>query len=60
VYKGRKPTIDADEVWWLCHDEKLGLAAIARRLGIGRPSVYRVLGTPVTDVTNGDGNADQD
>lgn len=40
-------------------DEKLGLAGIARRLGIGRASVYRVLGKPVTGVTNGDGNADQ-
>ena len=26
-------------------EEKLGPAAIARRLGIGRASVYRVLGT---------------
>ena len=30
-----------------------------RRLGIGRASVYRVLGKPITGVTNGDGNADQ-
>jgi DNA invertase Pin-like site-specific DNA recombinase len=59
VYKDRKHTIDADEVRWLCHDEKLGPAAIARRLGIGRAIVYRVLGKPVTEVTNGDGNADQ-
>jgi DNA invertase Pin-like site-specific DNA recombinase len=59
VYKGRKPTIDADEVRRLRHDEKLGPAAIARRLGIGRASVYRVLGKPVNGVTNGDGNANQ-
>src|SRR5919107_2717475 len=44
VYKGRKPSIDADEVLRLRHVEKLGPAAIARRLGIGRASVYRLLG----------------
>lgn len=59
VYKARKPTIDADEVWGLCHDEKLGLAAIARRLGIGRARIYRALRKPVTGVTNGDGHAHQ-
>jgi hypothetical protein len=35
-----------------------GPAAIARRLGIGRASVYRVLGKPVSGA-NGGGNADQ-
>jgi DNA invertase Pin-like site-specific DNA recombinase len=55
VYKGRKPTIDADEVRRLRHDEKIGPTAIARRLGIGRASVYRVLGKQ----GNGGGNADQ-
>jgi DNA invertase Pin-like site-specific DNA recombinase len=59
VYKGRKPTIDADEIWRLRHDEKLGPAAIARRLGIGRASVYRLLGKPVNGIANGDGSADQ-
>ena len=44
VYKGRKPTIDPAELRRLRDDEKLGPAAIARRLGIGRASVYRVLG----------------
>jgi DNA invertase Pin-like site-specific DNA recombinase len=44
VYKGRKPSIDAAEVLRLHHEEKLGPAAIARRLGIGRASVYRLLG----------------
>ena len=44
VYKGRKPSIDAAEVRRLHEQEKLGPAAIARRLGIGRASVYRVLG----------------
>ena len=44
VYKGRKPSIDAGEVRRLLDDEKLGPAAIARRLGIGRASVYRLLG----------------
>ena len=43
-YKGRKPTIDAAELRRLCDKEKLGPAAIARQLGIGRASVYRVLG----------------
>jgi DNA invertase Pin-like site-specific DNA recombinase len=44
VYKGRKPKIDATVVRSLHHSEKLGPAEIARRLGIGRASVYRVLG----------------
>ena len=44
VYKGRKPRIDVAEVRRLREEEKLGPAAIARRLGIGRASVYRVLG----------------
>ncbi len=44
IYKGRKPSIDAAEVRRLRGQEKLGPAAIARRLGIGRASVYRVLG----------------
>jgi DNA invertase Pin-like site-specific DNA recombinase len=43
VYKGRKPSIDAAAVKRLYADERLGPAAIARRLGIGRASVYRVL-----------------
>ena len=44
IYKGRKPGIDAAEVRRLREQEKLGPAAIARRLGIGRASVYRALG----------------
>ncbi len=44
VYRGRKPTIDTAEVRRLKEEEKLGPAGIARRLGIGRASVYRVLG----------------
>jgi DNA invertase Pin-like site-specific DNA recombinase len=47
VYKGRSPIINAMEVRRLSQDEKLGATAIARRLGIGRASVYRVLGSPV-------------
>ena len=42
VYKGRKPTIDAAEVARL-KAEGLGAAAIAKKLAIGRASVYRVL-----------------
>jgi DNA invertase Pin-like site-specific DNA recombinase len=44
VYKGRKPSINVQEVRRLREEEKLGASAIARRLGIGRASVYRVLG----------------
>lgn len=42
VYKGRKPEIDAAEVRRL-RDDGLGATDIAKRLGIGRASVYRVL-----------------
>lgn len=42
VYKGRKPEIDAGEVRRL-KGEGLGATEIARRMGIGRASVYRVL-----------------
>ena len=41
--KGRRPTIDAAEVRRLKHEEKLEPAAIAKRLKIGRASVYRAL-----------------
>ena len=46
IYKGRKPSIDVAAVRRLRDKEKLGPAAIARQLGIGRASVYRVLGKP--------------
>ena len=42
VYKGRKPTIDPSEVRTL-QVQGMGATAIARELGIGRASVYRVL-----------------
>src|SRR5262249_49122050 len=41
-YLGRKPTIDPAEVTKL-RGEGLGATAIARRLGCGRASVYRLL-----------------
>ena len=44
VYTGRRPSIDADEVRRLRNEEKFGPTIIAKRLGIGRASVYRVLG----------------
>jgi DNA invertase Pin-like site-specific DNA recombinase len=44
VYKGRKPSIDSSAVRKL-RQEGLGPAAIAKRLKIGRASVYRVLAT---------------
>ena len=43
VYKGRKPSVPADEVKAL-HAQGVRPAAIAKRLGIGRTSVYRALG----------------
>jgi DNA invertase Pin-like site-specific DNA recombinase len=43
VYTGRKPQIDPAAIQLLRDEEKLGPAAIARRLGIGRASVYRLL-----------------
>ena len=43
VYKGRPPSIDPAEIRRLQNEERLGPAAIARRLGIARSSVYRVL-----------------
>src|SRR5215510_8857475 len=42
VYKGHKPSIKADEVRRL-RKEGLGATAIAKKLGVGRASVYRVL-----------------
>ena len=42
VYTGRKPTIDQDQVLQL-KAEGLGATEIAKRLKIGRASVYRVL-----------------
>jgi DNA invertase Pin-like site-specific DNA recombinase len=41
VYKGGKRSIDAAEVKRLHADERLGPAAIARRLGISCASVYQ-------------------
>jgi DNA invertase Pin-like site-specific DNA recombinase len=54
VYKGRKPKIDPAEVRRLRLEERLGASAIAKKLGIGRASVYRVLGKG-----NGNRHADQ-
>jgi DNA invertase Pin-like site-specific DNA recombinase len=60
VYKGRKPSIDAGEILRLRRDEKLGPAAIARRLCIGRASVYRLLGKHgAATQAKGSGSADQ-
>lgn len=43
IYRGRKPSIDPAEIQRLRTEEHLGASAIARRLGIGRASVYRAL-----------------
>lgn len=42
IYKGRKPSVDTAAVRSL-RDEGLGGSEIAKRLGIGRASVYRAL-----------------
>lgn len=42
VYKGRKPSVDGDEVRRMA-SEGVGPTAIAKALGIGRASVYRAL-----------------
>lgn len=42
VYTGRKPSIDTDQVRALAA-EGIGPSEIARRMGIGRASVYRAL-----------------
>ena len=42
VYKGRKPSVDVATVRCL-HSEGIGASGIAKRLGIGRASVYRAL-----------------
>lgn len=41
-YRGRKPTVDKDRVLEL-KSQGLGASAIAKQMGIGRASVYRVL-----------------
>ena len=46
VYRGRKPSIDMAEIRRLRDQDGLGATAIARRLGIGRASVYRALVAP--------------
>ena len=45
VYKGRPPSIDAAKVAAL-KAEGLGATEIAKRLKVGRASVYRVLASP--------------
>jgi DNA invertase Pin-like site-specific DNA recombinase len=45
VYKGRKPVIDTAKVKEL-QGKGLGATEIAKRLGIGRASVYRVMAAP--------------
>ena len=48
VYKGRKPEIDRAAILKL-RAEGLGATAIAKRLGIGRASVYRILTDAAAD-----------
>jgi DNA invertase Pin-like site-specific DNA recombinase len=49
VYKGRPPSIDPEKVRELAA-QGLGGTEIARRLGIGRASVYRMLGAPAENM----------
>ena len=42
VYKGRKPSVDAEQVKAL-KESGMGASAIAKEMGIGRASVYRAL-----------------
>jgi DNA invertase Pin-like site-specific DNA recombinase len=53
VYRGRKPSIDPVEIQRLRAEEHLGASAIARRLGIGRASVYRALARQAGDAGSG-------
>ena len=47
IYKGRKPTIDAERIRALA-EQGMGATAIARELNVARASVYRLLnGAPV-------------
>ncbi|MBB3175460.1 DNA invertase Pin-like site-specific DNA recombinase [Endobacter medicaginis] len=43
VYRGRKPSIDVAEIRRMHAESGLGPSAIARKLGVGRSSVYRAL-----------------
>ncbi|QUD86240.1 recombinase family protein [Phenylobacterium montanum] len=47
VYKGRKPSVPVDAVRAL-HGEGVSPTEIAKRLGIGRASVYRAIGETAT------------
>lgn len=49
AYKGRKPTVDVVRVRAL-KEEGVGPAAIAKKLGIGRASVYRALAEQAGEV----------
>jgi DNA invertase Pin-like site-specific DNA recombinase len=43
VYLGRKSSVDTAEILRLRLEDKLGATEIARRLGVGRATVYRAL-----------------
>jgi DNA invertase Pin-like site-specific DNA recombinase len=53
VYRGRKPSIDPAEIRRLHREEHLGASAIARRLRIGRASVYRALARQASEAGSG-------
>jgi DNA invertase Pin-like site-specific DNA recombinase len=43
VYRGRKPSVNTAEIQRLRLEDKLSATEIARRLGVGRATVYRAL-----------------
>ena len=43
VYRGRKPSVNTAEIQRLRLEDNLGATEIARRLGVGRATVYRAL-----------------
>src|SRR5207244_4565448 len=51
VYRGRKPSIDMDEIRRLRDQDGLGATAIARRLVCGRATTHRALDASLTRTT---------
>lgn len=43
VYMGRKPSIDREELERIHKEEGLGATQIAKRFGIGKASIYKIL-----------------
>lgn len=54
AYRGRKPSIDVNEIKRLRINEKIGASQIARQLGIARASVYRAFAKEDNKVSQGE------